>query len=122
MVAGQGRRRFGMSELRRERLLPLPGVTEVDRLPQWVFGETPMRRALVPALRLDFRQLQRFRSMMERCGESVQVHRMRYDRRYAFDRILWAHHSVDRNLRRLAAILFEQYVGTRRAGSPDSPP
>jgi hypothetical protein len=107
-----------MSELRRESRLPLPGVTEVDRLPQWVFGETPMRRALVPSLRVDFRQLLRFRALMERCGESVQVHRMRYDRVYAFERILWAHNSIDRNLRRLASILFDAYVGTRRASPP----
>jgi hypothetical protein len=104
-----------MSELRRTRLLPLPGVTEVDRLPPWFFGETPMCRALVPSQRVDLRQLRRFQALMARCGEEVQVHRMRYDRRYALERILWAHNSIDRNLRRLAAVLFDHWVGGRRA-------
>ena len=104
----------GMPQLDKSAHLPLPGVTEVDRLPRWVLGDDATRPALVPAGVLDMRLLDRFRASMARCGEDVLVHRMRYDRRYAFDRIVIAHNSIDRHLRRLAAQLFDEYVGPPR--------
>jgi hypothetical protein len=44
-------------------------------------------------------------------GETVAVQRMRYDRRYAFERIALAHGLSDPVLRRVALMLFEIYNG-----------
>ena len=93
---------------------PAPAVTELDRLPPWVLGSETLVPALVPSLRLDIRSLRRLRELMDKLGEPVEVHRMRYDRRYAADRIGVALAAPQPALRRLALMLLEQYTGPLR--------
>jgi hypothetical protein len=65
--------------------------------------------ALVPAACLSLVLLEGFADAMREAGLRVQVHRMRYDRRYAFERLAAAHGSADGRLRGLALRLFEMY-------------
>lgn len=90
---------------------PSHEATELDRLPPKYFGGGRILPALVPACCLDMGLLASFQDRMQAAGQAVQVHRMRYDRQYAFDRIASAHGSDDALLRKLALMLFETYQG-----------
>lgn len=68
--------------------------------------------ALVPAGRIDMGLITSLCERMEREGTAVQAQRMRYDRRYALERIALAHGSADLGLRGLALTLFELYTAS----------
>jgi hypothetical protein len=91
--------------------IPVPAVIAPDGLPRELFCAGPVVPALVPACCIDMQLLTGFRDRMAACGESVQVQRMRYDRRYAFACIALAHGSADALLRQLAVTLFDLYLG-----------
>lgn len=94
--------------------MPAPDdTTEIDRLPRAYFGGGRILPALVPACCVDMGLLASFQDRMAAAGEPVAVQRMRYDRRYAFERIATAHGATDALLRRLALMLFEVYQGGR---------
>lgn len=67
----------------------------------------PAPRSATPAPELT--RLMQFRSLMQTEGEVVQLPRMRFDRRYAFDRLARAHACNNDPLRRLALELFQTY-------------
>ena len=91
---------------------PSHEATELDRLPPKYFGGGRILPALVPASCLDMGLLASFQDRMQAAaGQAVQVHRMRYDRQYAFDCIARAHGSDDALLRKLALMLFDTYQG-----------
>lgn len=83
----------------------------------WTDRETPAPRSSAPARRplmqpladVDMGALLRFRSMMALAGEPVQVARMCFDRRYAYERIAAAHAAGPDPLQRLALELFQAY-------------
>ncbi|MCA6214931.1 hypothetical protein KGA65_00080 [Ideonella sp. B7] len=97
-----------------------PSVTvESHAVPAWlaeVLAHRPAearpsaRRALPPSSAdIDMGALLRFKSMMALEHQPVQVARMCYDRRYAYERIATAHASARDPLRRLALELFQAY-------------
>jgi hypothetical protein len=92
-------------------MIPSPDTTEIDRLPNGYFGGGRVLPALVPNCCVDMGLLANFQDRMAGVGEPVAVHRMRYDRRYAFDRIALAHGHADALLRRMALMLFQIYQG-----------
>ncbi|MBI5258252.1 MAG: hypothetical protein HY855_17235 [Burkholderiales bacterium] len=92
-------------------MYPTLDVTELDRLPREFFGGGRILPALVPACCVDMGLLATFQDHMQRAGETVQVHRMRYDRAYAFERIALGHSAADAVLRHVALMLFEIYQG-----------
>ena len=65
--------------------------------------------ALVPSGCLSLELLEAFGQAMRLNGMGVQQQRMRYDRRYAFDRMAAAHSVADVDLRALAMRLFDMY-------------
>lgn len=79
-------------------------------MPAEFFGGGRMLPALVPGCCLDMGLLASFQALMAESGHPVQIHRMRYDRRYAFERLAMGHSLEDPGLRRLSVILFELYV------------
>jgi len=64
----------------------------------------------VPGIEWQMGAVLRFKSMMAAEGHAVQVARMCFDRRYAFERIALAHTSSRDPLRRLALELFQTCV------------
>lgn len=82
---------------------------DLERMPSGYFGGGRVLPALVPACCVDMGLLASFQDAMAAAGESVAVQRMRYDRRYAFQRIAHAHGLSDPLLRRIAVLLFEVY-------------
>ena len=105
-----------MNRSHRSTLLPTPEVTELAHMPADFFGGGRVLPALVPGCCLDLGLLASFRQLMADCGEPVLVNRMRYDRRYAFERLNQAHCSGHAGLRRLSVILFELYVDPSDGG------
>jgi hypothetical protein len=74
--------------------------------PRWPGAVVP---ALVPGACLSLLLLEAFADAMHDNGLALQLQRMRYDRRYAFDRLAAAHSVSDARLRALAMRLFELY-------------
>jgi hypothetical protein len=64
----------------------------------------------------DMGALLKFRTQMAQHGEPVQVARMCFDRRYAFERIAQAHACGSDRLRRLALELFQAYLRREELG------
>ena len=64
----------------------------------------------------DMGALLKFRSQMALHGQPVQVARMCFDRRYAFERIAQAHACGEDRLRRLALELFQAYHRREESG------
>jgi len=74
-------------------------------------GARPARPTrAVPGIEWQMGAVLRFKSMMAAEGHAVQVARMCFDRRYAFERIALAHTSSRDPLRRLALELFQTCV------------
>lgn len=92
-------------------MIPIPDATELDKLPREFFGGGRILPALVPACCVDMGLLATFQDRMRAAGETVLVQRMRYDRRYALERIALGHAMADALLRRVAVLLFEVYQG-----------
>jgi len=90
-------------------MFPTLDANELERLPRGYFGGGRVLPALVPACCVDMGLLASFQDLMQADGESVQVHRMRYDRLYAIDRIAMGHAMADPRTRRVAVLLFEIY-------------
>lgn len=67
------------------------------------------RAAPPPSTDIDMGALLRFKSLMALERQPVQVARMCYDRRYAYERMAVAHASAHDPLRRLALELFQAY-------------
>jgi hypothetical protein len=84
---------------------------DLELLPRSYFGGGRVLPALVPACCVDMGLLASLKDRLADFGEEVAVQRMRYDRRYAFERIALAHGLSDPVLRRLALMLFEIYNG-----------
>ena len=84
---------------------------DITRLPSGYFGGGRVLPALVPNCCVDMGLLASLKDGMAAFGETVAVQRMRYDRRYAFERIALAHGLSDPVLRRVALMLFEIYNG-----------
>ena len=74
--------------------------------PRWPGAVVP---ALVPGACLSLTLLDAFADAMHDNGLALQQQRMRYDRRYAFERMATAHSVSDAKLRALAMRLFEKY-------------
>lgn len=85
-----------------------PPATHLRADASWVPHLVP---ALVPAGEIDATLLRRLAAAMAAQGAPVQVQRMRYDRRYALERLALAHCSPDDTTRRLALRLFDAYQG-----------
>jgi hypothetical protein len=83
----------------------------IERLPGSYFGGGRVLPALVPNCCIDMGLLASLKDGMAPFGEAVAVQRMRYDRRYAFERIALAHGLSDPVLRRVALLLFDIYRG-----------
>lgn len=93
-------------------MIPAPEASQaaaVDQLSRQLFVNHRVVPALVPGACLDLGLLERFGALMGSQGEPTQPQRMRYDRRYALERLARAHCSGDPMLRRLALLLFELY-------------
>jgi hypothetical protein len=90
---------------------PEPVLSELEALYGDAFVGGPVLPALVPDCCIDMSLLARFHARMKAVGEPAQPQRMRYDRRYAFERIAVAHSSADELLRALALQLFAAYQG-----------
>ncbi len=97
-----------------------PSVTvESPAVPAWlaeVLAHRPTapraaahRARPAPSPDIDMGALLRFKSLMALEHQPVQVARMCYDRRYAYERIATAHASARDPLRRLALELFQAY-------------
>ena len=90
---------------------PVPELSDLATLRCEASVGGPVLPALVPGCCIDMSLLARFRARMRANGETTMVQRMRYDRRYAFERIALAHGSADELLRKLALQLFAAYHG-----------
>lgn len=84
-------------------------TSQIDRLAHALIKRMPVLPALVPGGCVDMRLLASFRDWMAVIGESVSLQRMRYDRRYAFDRLACGHGSSDPDLQQLSLRLFEVF-------------
>lgn len=89
-------------------MIPMPEVTDYPPLPaDWLAGGVVP--ALVPGACLSRSLLAEFAVGARAVGIEAGPQRMRYDRRYALDRLASAHAVGDESLRRLAVRLFEMY-------------
>lgn len=82
------------------------------RRPRQYFGGGRELPALVPDGCIDMGLLASLDFLLRRHGHSAAPQRMRYDRRYAFERLALAHACNDEALRQLALVLFDIYTGT----------
>lgn len=94
------------------RRAPLKPADQAHPAPAWVF-------ALVPEGQLDTVLLNDLAAALAAQGAPLQAQRMRFDRRYALERLAQAHCSPDARTRQLAMRLFDAYQGT--AAAPGGP-
>jgi hypothetical protein len=93
-----------------------PDAVRAHRRPRQYFGGARQLPALVADGCIDMGLLASFDFLMRRHGQAVCVHRMRYDRAYALERLALGHRRDDAALRQLVLLLFDIYVGEAPAG------